>query len=492
MKKPLALLMILLLAISLLSGCSTDELSFLQMNQEISSLDSYSMNGTLNWDADLNTLLDSFAQEDAERKSVQEFAKIVDKEGLKHLTFTYGINIPTESMSVRYTAGSNQLFDMILIKDTFYVNFDGMIEMIQRNDSSAIQNTALYENLTAVKGKYIAFAEADFQSAGTSSSPALSSFKYQDSIVKQQALRKNMQTYLMDFVKTEMSGYSPGLVKKTHDATMNADVYGYTVKTEELPLLTLDFLKVILDHLDGAETFVTRVVNDPLFVEEIGTDAEMLKSTVQTSFADLRNTLGDTRKTLDETIQSERSTGELSSLLKSSIGSATMECRVAKTAPKKYWNQVKITMTEAPESLPMKNAWMDIAVTVDASAAPVILKPASSVPFKDFNARLPHTLVIEPDYDAASYHAGLLGTEYLDTAMINIKDHWFISVDALPEHFRSLVKIDGSAVTIGTHVLQTPDELHPWGGTYIAVSAFSNAGATITWDDNERTITLEK
>ncbi len=491
MKKSLALLLVLLLAVSLFSGCSSDELAFLQMNQEVSSLDTYSMTGTLNWDADLDALASVLAKDDLERKAALEFAQIVKKEGLKSLSFAYGINIPAESMSVQYSAGGHQLFDMVLIKDTGYVNFDGLLALIQRNDSDSLQDTALFSNLQSIKGKYLSFSEADFQTAGTASSPALSSFKYQDSIIKQQALRKNMQTYLMDFIKTEMSGYNPGLVKKTYDASLKADVYGYSVKTEELPLLTLDFLKVILDHLDGAETFATRVVNDPVFLAEAGVDADMLKTTVKTSFADIRANLSDTRKTLDETIQSERSTGELSKMIKSTIGSATMECRVAKTAPQKYWNQVKVSLTESPASFPVKNAWMDIAVTVDASAAPVIQKPVSAVSFMEFNDRLPHTLVIEPDYDSASYDAGLLGSEYRDTVMINKNGHWFVSIDSLPQHFRSLVKVNEKTVTVGSHVLQTPDELHPWGGTYIAVSAFKNANVTVTWDDSERTITLE-
>ncbi len=493
MKKLLALLTMFVLTASLLAGCTPDELSFLQLNQEINTLDTYTMEGSLNWDADLEALLKESDDIDPELlESQREFIRVVDAEGLRNITFTYRIDLKNNAMNAQYSAGNNALFNLIMIKDTYYVNFDGLLELVKRNDTQALQETEEYGKLEALKGKYLMFSTQDLIASGLSSSKLLGPAQLQNSLVRQQALGKNIMNYFIDFAKTELSGYSPGLLKKTYDSSLGADVYGYSVKVDQMPLLTLNLLLVLLDHLDGTEALVTKIVSEPVIAEQTGVDKEKMTAEIKSAFTTIRSNLPATRLQLTALIAEEQNNASLGAKVREMMGTATVETKVAKLASSKYWNQVRITLDNPSGKFPLKKASLDAEVTVDAGKAPVISAPAATVPFKVFNDTLPHTLVLEPDTDSATYDAGALPKQYIDVDMNNIGGYWFISTGSLPEHFKAQLKQEGTAYTLGGKALTSPATLQVVGdNTYIAVSAFRNAGITVTWDGQYRTLTLE-
>ncbi len=493
MKKILASLVILTLSATLLAGCSPDELSFLQLNHEISSLDAYTMTGAVNWNTDLEALLGEGSDLlPAEIDSQRELIRIIEEEGLKHLTFSYGIDLNAKAMEAHYAAGNTPLFKLLLKNDVYYVNFDGLLDLVKRNDTQALQNDAFYGKLEVLKGKYLAISVEDLLNSGFASSEFARPAAFQDSLSNQQALRKNVLNYFMDFAKTELSGYNPGLVKKTYDTTLHADVYGYSVNLEQAPLLTLEFILYLLDHLDGTEALVTQIVSDPLIQEQADLDGENTVAEVHSAFDDLRNDLDSTRAILSETIAEEREAGTLTDQVKSSIGSATVAARIAKLGPNKYWNQFSVSLNNPTGQFMRTNASLDATFILNAGTVAAIQAPTQTVPFDTFNDSLPHTLILEPDYDTASYDAGLLSTTYLDADMINSDGHWFISLASLPDHFKTLVTLQGSQLVIGGKTLMEPTDLqHRGDATYVALTAFKHAGATLTWDAEYRTLTLE-
>lgn len=488
MKKLLACLTILIMTVSLLTGCGPDELTFMQINQEMSTMDTYTMNGTINWNTDLESLFANSADlMPAELDSQKEFIRIIEKEGLKHIAFTYAVDLKNEAMEAHYTAGSTPLFSLLLKGDTYYVNFDGLFDLVKRNDTQAIQDTELYGNLESLRGKYLTVTAQDLVDGGLTPSELMP----RNSLVTQQAFRKNVLTYFMDFVKTELSGHNPGLVKKSYDTNLQTDVYGYSINIDQIPMITLDLMMYLLDHLDGTEALVTKIVADPFFKEQAGLDGDTVSAEVETAFDELRNDLDATREQLSVVLAEEKASHPLSTQIQTAVGSSSIESSIAKLGPKKFWNQVKIKIDNPSSEFPLKSASLETTVILDASRAPVIVTPIASIPFNAFNDELTHSLILEPDTDTATYDAGLLNTRHLDVDMININGHWFISLGTLPKHFQNLVKHDGSIISLGDKAL-IAHEVHLSGDTtYLALSAFRNAGVGITWNDNYRTLTVE-
>lgn len=492
MKRILALLTILVLTASLFTGCSPDELSFLQLNQEISTLETYTMTGAMNWNTDLEALLSAGALDTSEADAQREIIDLIEAEGLKHFTYAYSVDVNSEAMEARYSAGGKELCSLVLIKDAYYANFDGLLELVKRNDSEALQNTELYANLETLKGKYLTITVEELLEQGVAPRELMQPAQFQSSLVKQQELRKNLLAYFMDFAKTELAGHNPGLVTKQYSSTLNADVYGYSVNLDQVPMMGLDLMLYLLDHLDGTEALITKIMSEPLLLEQSGMDAETAQTQVKSTFEELRYDLDATRAQLTEVMASERDSKAFSSQIQSTVGNTVVKTQIAKLGPKKYWNQVQVTLDNPNGLFPVKNATLDATVTLDASKTPAINTPQTTIPFNTFNDTLPHSLVLEPDYNSASYDAGLLGTEYLDVDMVNRDDHWFISLGTIPEHFRNLIQRSGSTIAISGKTLTSPADYFVNGDiTYIALGAFKDSSVTVLWDDYYRTLTLE-
>lgn len=493
MKKQLAFVTMLLMIVSLLAGCSPDEMTFLKLNQEISSLDTYTMTGSFDWNADLEALMgDSQGTDPATLESQREFLRIANQEGLKHITFSYGVDLKKMAMEAHYSAGNTPLFTLILIKDTYYVNFDGLLELVKRNDTEALQDTALYGNLEALKGKYLTVSIQDLVESGLSPSKLIEPAQFQDSLVQQQALRKTILNTFIDFAQTELAGYDTGVVEKTYDSSLQADVYGYSVNLDQVPLITLEFILTLLNHLDSTEAMVTKIVSDPAIAAQAGTDSARMVTEVKSGFEQIRSNLATAQLEVSAMIAQEKSTAALGSKVRDMAGTTTVDCRIAKIGPDKYWNQFQIAMNHPTGQYPVKKASLAANLTVDGSKAPVITVPTALIPFNTFNESLPHTLILEPDMHAASYEAGVLPARQLDADMKNIGGHWFISTRSLPARFQSLVKQAGAQVAIGGKPLSAPESLYIAGDTtYVSVSAFAHAGILPVWNAEDRTLTLK-
>jgi len=141
MKKTLSILLMLVMALSLMTGCTPDELSYLGLSQEINNLDAYTMSGTMKWDADLENLLSAADSTVLEAPASQEeIVRLIEKEGLKNIAYTMSVSMKKNAMSATYSAGKNKLFTFVMLNNTFYLNADGLLELIQRNDTEAVQN----------------------------------------------------------------------------------------------------------------------------------------------------------------------------------------------------------------------------------------------------------------------------------------------------------------------------------------------------------------
>lgn len=493
MKKTLAFFTILLMTVSLLAGCTPEEMTFLQLNQEIGTLDTYTMTGSINWDTDLEMLLGDSEDIGIEKLASQkDFIRMIDAEGLKHITFSYAVDMKNSAVEASYSAGNAPLFSLILVKDTYYVNFDGLLDLVKRNDTQALQEDPVFKKLEALKGKYLAVTTQELLSDGFLATEGMQPPLMQNSLAKQQAFNKNIQNAFIDFAKTELSEHNPGLVKKTYDSSLKADVFGYSVKLEEMPLITLEFMMVLLDHLDSTEALVTRIISDPVIQEQAGMDKDTMLTEVKSGFDKVRGSLSETKLQLSAVIAQEKTTREFGTQIQSLIGSATLESSIAKLAPKKYWSQMKMTLENTSSKIPFKRASLDATVTLDAGQSPVIGVPASVIPFNTFNETLPHILILEPDTNSATYEAGLLPTKHLKVDMKNIGGYWFISTGSLPKQYQALVKQEGAAVSIGGTALSAPASLHRAGDvTYISVSSLRNAGMDISWNSEYRTLTVK-
>lgn len=492
MKRYLAFLMMLITVLSLFTGCTPDELTLLQLNREVGTLDAYTMTGTLDWDADLEGLLaktDSLSSEDA--ASLREMIGIVDREGLKRLSFSYGVNYPAKTMEASYTAAGTELMALKLIGETLYVNLDGMMAMIQRNDTQSIQNTPVYERLAALKGKYLAIPMSELAADGITASSLTQPALMQDSLFKQQAMNRSLMGHFIDFAQTELTGYTTGVVTKARDSALQADVYGYAVTADQVPLMALKLMLHLLDHLDGTEALVTKIVSDPTVQQQFGADADTMKAGVAEAFAELRAEKETYRDQLTRMIAGEEAGGSIAAEIRRAVGTVTFDVRVAKLSGNRYWNQAQLSMNNPSGSFPLKTASLKATVTVDASRTPVITAPASTIPFNTFNDSLPHTLILEPDYSSGTFEAGVKGTKYIDVDMVNINGFWYISIPSLPDHFRRLVSVNGQPMVNG-RLLTAPKEYTVRGDfTYVALSVFREAGVTLTWNGEDRTLTLE-
>lgn len=493
MKKTLSLLMLLVMALSLLTGCTPDELSYLGISQEVNSLDAYTMTGTMTWDADLEGLLDTADNAVLDTPaSKAEVIRLIEKEGLKKISFDMSVNMKQNALSASYSAGGNKLFTFVLLNDTFYLNADGIIDMVRRNDADAVQNSAAYEKLAALKGKYLSLSPEELSEAGILPSEISPATQLKGMLTKRQQLNRNIMTYFMDYAKKDLAGYSTGLVKKSYNSSLGADVYRAEGTLEQMPLVGMSFAMTVLDHLDGTEAFLLKVVNDPLMVEQTGHDAASLSEEVKSGIAEIRSDLVNIRQTLDTAMTEEKASKTYGTQIKALVGDVSFSAELAKLQSSKYFNSVSFSYKSANPFSSFRYMNLNVQGTVNAGSSPTISVPGSTVPFMTFNATLPHTLVLEPDYGSATYTAGLLGDQYLDAEMYNIDGYWFIDKASLPGPFGAMIVQNGSTFTLGGQALDATD-VHVGGGkTLIAVKAFKKAGVTITWDETDRTITLDK
>lgn len=487
MKKLMSIMMLVIMTVSLLAGCSPDEMTYLQMSQNIYAHNAYTMTGAIDWDADMDALIGKFTTDPVEKK---EILRIIQREQLKHFTYEYKVNISQNIMSAKYAAGGVTLFDVVVANDNYYINMDGFLDIIRRNDAKVLENTEVYKKLDLLKGKYLVLDVKELLSSSILPSGAIQPSMLTNMLPKRQQLNRNVMTYFMDYAKQDLAGYNTGLMTKSKDAALKADVYTITAKLEDMPLFGMEFIKVVLDKLDGTERFVLKMINDPLFAEQAGMDSATMSSEVKSGFSQIRENLDTTKVSLEAALLDEKTNKTYGKMASGVLGNLTAKIDMADLGGSKYFNRLAVTADSSSDNTPLKGFSFVMTANLDASTSPTIAVPTSTITFKAFNDALPHSLSIDPDSSSASYDNGVLGTSYLDVEMVNHDGFWFISLHSLPARYSAMVTWNGQAYTIGDQVLGSNEAYRVGDIGFVALSAFRKAGVDVSWNPETRLIIL--
>ena len=136
MKRTVSVLLLIALVISLATGCSKNEISLYKISNEISMLDAFEQEGTIEYDFDFEAMLDpdsSSYEEDL--AMLQMVENQIDELNLNKLYYRALVDQEESLMQVDYYIMDNnqqeiELLDIRLINEKFFVNYDGLSELI--------------------------------------------------------------------------------------------------------------------------------------------------------------------------------------------------------------------------------------------------------------------------------------------------------------------------------------------------------------------------
>jgi len=492
MKRILALLTGIMLVLGLSTGCSQDELRMIEMNTQVNNLTAYTATGSVHWDTNLNDLITS-TTDSSDADVIRKLQDTLTREGLKDLTYTYSVDTRIPAIDVQYKDASGRpLAALRFIKDTYYLNLDGIIAIVDAQKLPELQDNKTFNALKSLKGHYLSISLAEI--AQEANNPAFAE-QMNQSPTAQIEFRKLVTNKFTDFIKTEMNGYNPGIVSHAADSKLGADVYGYTLKVEDVPKMTLELALYLTDHLDGLKQMVVSIATSPEFQDlskSTPSDPEEMKKGIESSFDQLKANLADTKKQISDTLAEEKDKGTYRAQAEQYFKGTEFSSHTAQLKDGRFWTDAILKLRITNPEIPLKSLDCSVDMTITPKTSVSIDAPVDSVSFTQFNDSLPHELVFSVDDNTATYTNGLSQPQDSDaTVHIGTDGKSFISLSDLPKHFRDKTFSSVNPLTVKTRVLVEGTDYIQKGDTrLLAVSVLKEAGLTVQWNEDDRTITI--
>jgi len=512
MKRIVSTILVVILIIGLMTGCNDNEISMYKLSNEVSLLNAMKQEGHIEYTFNFESLLDPYSESYEKDKAmydlVQEQIKALN---LDKIYYSSSVDQNKNMLNTKYyikdkNSKAIDLFDILLIEETFYVNYDGLADlalpylmMVEDNDSKLLQ---FFE---AADG-YIQFSFEDMVDPSNTASPfAASSMQLQNgyNLKERHAFLQDLQADLDTFMLETMKDFTTSKVEKEYNSSLKSDMYTYTFKSDDIVDVGLSFVKYILDNFTEVKAFYFTLLENDNFLEYYGmtteTDKEMFVAQMKEAFDTIEENMEEAQMMIDEQIATEAETGELKTTLKGFLGESYLTYGLGKNSSDKYLQTVDLHVDFSSPFDPSSAMTMDFKTesNVTKKSSVSVTAPTEFVTFETFNNKFPDTLALGVDYGDYTYSTGLVGSDYGYADAFIRNGRSYIGLSSVPGKMIHAIKwseADQKPYYVlpdasGTGFVE--DFFLENGEIYVAIAEYRNPGYEVTWDDYSRVITIK-
>lgn len=511
MKKTIGILLVVVLVLSLATGCSKNEISLYELSNEISMLDAFEQEGTIEYDFNFEAMLDpdsSSYEEDL--AMLQMVENQIDELNLNKLYYRAFVDQEESLMQVDYYIMDNdqqeiELLDIRLVNETFFVNYDGLSELVlpflEASDNPDPELLEFFGNSPG----YIQFDLNEILNSNNAYSPySAAPIQIQNSydLKERKDFVEELQSEIDAFVENTLRDFTTDKVDKRYSSSNKADMYTYTIATDDVVDVGFDFIEYFLDHLSGFEAFILDIYQNDSFIEYAGLnpeDKEIIVASITEGFDMIEENIEEIKTSFQEYKVREEETGEIKAMLKSFMGDSSFTYGLGKESSDKYHQDVNLHLEFVSQTRSEEKATFNLVshTEVTKGNSVRISAPESFITFDEFNKQFPDTFTVNVDYGDYTYKEGLMNTDYgyIDTMIREGRS--YVRLESVPGRMVESIK--------WSELDQKPYYIMPSGATkvfvenfivengevYVAVAEYRNIGYIVSWDDIYRTVTIK-
>lgn len=510
MKRITSILLLVVLVLSMFTGCNQNELSMYEISNEISLLDAAEQSGYIEFDFDIASLFDPYSDTYEQDMAMLDLVQQqIDTLHLDKLYYTASMDQDKNVMQVEYyikdDANKNvSLFEIRLVDNAFYVNYDGLSELIlpylKANDNTDPKLLAAFEKTAG----FIQFdIEEIYENAYSPYSATSLQMQNQFNLKERKAFLEEMKTLIDDFMVNTLSDFTTDKVTKSYNSTNKADMYSYTFTSDDIVVVGLNFAEYFLNHFGEFKTFILALYSNDSFLEYSGIaepeDKEFFIQNMTDTFDAMEAELESVKVSFAEFKANEEETGEAKAMLKSALGDSSFTYGLGQEDSNTYHQNINLYLNFTSPMSASENFTLtcDAHAEITKRSSVRVSAPAEFMTFETFNGLFPDTLSINVDYDDYTYQMGLTGSDYgyIDTLIRDGRS--YVAIEDVPGKLGYAIKWSDPdqkpyyILPDGSDTAFVQDFFVENGIVYIAVSEYRNVGYTVTWDDYSRTITIE-
>lgn len=511
-KKIVSIILLCVMVLSLMTGCNQNELGLYNLSNEISLLSTMKQEGSITFSYNFDSLLDASSDTYEQEKAMMDlFNQQVEALNLNTLHYTSSINQNKNMMQMDYYLLTDDnkkqdLFEIRLINQVVYVNYDGISELIlpylKANGEVDADIVAFFENSSG----FVQFNLDELLNSNNAVNPySATSLQLQNNydLSKRHAFLVDLQSDLDQLMNETMKDFTTDMVEKSYSSANNADMYSYTVESDDIVDVGLSFAQYFLNNFSEFRTFFISFFENDKFLEYMGLttdeDKAMYVQTMTTGFDMMEANLEDIKVQLDATVASEAETGQFKTMLKSFLGDSFFTYSLGKSGSKDYHNDLVLHMSFNSPYGTGENFTFDFNADskVTASSSVSVATPQDFITFKAFNSKFPDTVTFDVDYGDYTYKTGLLGSDYGYSDVVIKDSRSYVALSSVPGKMAYAIKwspADNKPYYVlpdGSDTAFVEDFFVENGETYIAFGEYRNTGYTVEWNDIYREITVK-
>lgn len=511
MKRFISILLLCVLVLSLMTGCNQNELGLYQLSNEMSLLSTLKQEGSISFSYNFEDLLDASDEDyDQDKAMMALFNEQVKLLNLDTIYYTSSMNQSKNMLEMNYYLLTDdnkkqELFDVRLIDSIFYVNYDGISGLIlpylQAASDADPELLAFFENSTG----YIQFDLNELLGAGSDYTTTQASMQLKGNLdlSKRRAFLVELQKDFTVLMEETMKDFTTDLVEKTYSKTNKADMYTYTVKSDDLVDVGLSFVQYFLNNFTQFRTFYVSILENDNFLSYLGLtteeDKEMYVQTVTDGLDMIEANLEEAKTEIDTMVENENETGQYKAMLGSFLGDSYFTYALGKSS-KSYHNDVAFHLSFASPYGTGESFTFDIDANSKSTATSsvTVAVPDEFMTFEEFNNKFPDVVTFDVDYGDYTYKTGLMGSDFGYSNVVIREGRSYVSLDSVPGQLGYAIKWspadnkpyylldDGS----GTGFIE--DFFVEDGTVYVAFGAYRNLGYSVEWNDVYREIIVTK
>ncbi|HHY06510.1 MAG TPA: hypothetical protein GX532_06000 [Clostridia bacterium] len=481
-RKFLAVFLLLILPVALTAGCSQAEQGFLNLQKELSELNTYETSGDF-------VVSCSGLPALADAKSVSPFLQNMLQKGVT-INFTGKTDLEKEIMDCTFTlvpdtTNTEQISTRIICKgDTLYLQIDELIKLMQALGDSETSNKlkdffgeAQYVSMTT---------EEYYQSLGIDELQELPLIN-----LKQNSFMNSQQTKLLQKLILEIpnayQNYSTGL------ATQSGNTYTWEVKGADALKVLIDFLKY---NLNNSQDIVKWAVSflDSLNDEEfayLGLDPEqkyLYETMLNIAVADIE----ENKEKYLQGINSIETELLEDNEIKKFLDGFKITCSLSKNEQGVYTSAINYALNFNEADLQLNLQLKGQAQTKKAAPFTVNIPSTKVMTYTEYLNKVTKTIEIQVDSNTYTFTDSKGSTrDYLEVK--NIEGFTYLPMRQIAELLGE--KVGWDAEQSQAYVLRNGEKIDMTGviiagHTYIKTRDFLKLNYEVDWNDTTRTATI--
>lgn len=492
MKKKIALIIaILVLALGIMSGCSSAELGYLDSYRKVAVLEEYTYTSTLKLDIDLqgSMLEDLTEEEQAVFNNFKSFdlreSAYADNQNNRFITTLYNKDDDSELTSLIYEQG------------IYYLHLPGIINLL----SPALEEEEQQQLTKALEGaEWLTFDYA----ALMEDSASYPTYYDQDALLENARPLNNMiYRYLNGVAKDCYGAFNSSMITK------NGKGYVLEMDTEDIYPLVLSFCKTTLNNSENIAAYTNTFLSGLSDDEKAALTAfETTPEELQTQINDFLPTIQEDRDEMIAQLDNPQTKAYFDAAIANFAGSSLTNSIYPTTRGYRIKNEVKLlfndydyTNDDGNTTLAM-NLIYNTDINKNGTAEITLPAAEDTISYEKFAANLPvyqslEIYVQDQEYYYTSEKA-ILGTSDYDSGDIQalVKEgRVYLPLRAIGQLFGENVGWDDSVkkafiVTDGKRTYM--NSITQNGSVFCQLREFTKLGYTITWDQDYKIVGMYK